>query len=470
MTATVSPQTGTCSPSAARLFGTDGFRGPYDPTGMTGRVNPTTFEGLAYAYAGIITERTGTRPIFVIGGDTRTSTPPLLEAVSKGAAAAGAEVWKVGIAPTPMIAWLAHEHQINAIAVTASHNPDGDNGFKPFETGGVKPARDVLDEVEAHYWRRAGSDKPLPRAITSLIVARPELAGAYLDEIVAKLGGPGILEDRLVVIDGANGAASALAPTIYRRLGAEVVEFACNPQGVINRDCGAAHLEGLQTFLRKHPELTADPRFLGAFANDGDADRVMGVDKSGRIINGNHWMLYLTNGQNGIVGTKYTNSALREAVEADGVTFHECDNGDSHVTAKLQELDLTRGGEFTGHMIDLEHIPSGDGLYMGGWLAAALARKQLTLSTVYDSLPLWPELLRNVHVDGTDGAAIAGSEMVQAAIAEEVARYERAARVVLRPSGTEPLVRIWAEAKQQDIVETVVGRLTKTVQSLVCAA
>jgi phosphoglucosamine mutase len=437
---------------------------------MTGRVNPTTFEGLAYTYAGIVTERTGTRPVFAIGGDTRTSTPPLLEAVSKGAAAAGAEVWEVGIAPTPMIAWLAHEHQINAIAITASHNPDGDNGFKPFEAGGIKPARDVLDEVEAHYWQRVGSDKSLHRAIASRIVSRPELAGDYLDEIVAKLGGPSLLQDRLVVVDGANGAASTLAPTLYRRLGAEVVEFACDPEGVINRDCGAAHLEGLQAFLQKHPELTADPRFLGAFANDGDADRVMGVDKSGRIINGNHWMLHLANGHNGIVGTKYTNSALREAVEVEGVTFHECDNGDSHVTAKLQELDLTRGGEFTGHMIDLEHIPSGDGLYMGGWLAAALTRKQLTLSDVYDSLPLRPELLRNVHVEGADSTAIVGSEIVQAAIAEEVARYDGAARVILRPSGTEPLVRIWAEAKQQDIVEAVVGRLTKAVQSLARAA
>ncbi|MCA1604059.1 MAG: hypothetical protein LC775_00905, partial [Acidobacteria bacterium] len=372
--------------------------------------------------------------------------------------------------PTPMIAWLAQEHQVNAIAVTASHNPDGDNGFKLFETGGIKPTRDVLDEVEAHYWQTVGSDKSRSHATMSRIVSRPELADAYLDEIITKLGGPNILQDRLVVVDGANGAASELAPTLYRRLGAEVVEFACNRQGVINRDCGAAHLEGLQAFLQEHLDLTGDARFLGAFANDGDADRVMGVDKSGRILNGNHWMLHLANGQNGIVGTKYTNSALREAVEADGVTFHECDNGDSHVTAKLQELDLTRGGEFTGHMIDLEHIPSGDGLYMGGWLAAALARKELTLSNVYDSLPLRPELLRNVHVDGADGKAITGSERVQAAIAEEAARYEGAVRVVLRPSGTESLVRIWAEAKQQDIVEAVVDRLTKAVQSLACAA
>jgi phosphoglucosamine mutase len=131
-----------------------------------------------------------------------------------------------------------------------------------------------------------------------------------------------------------------LAPVIYRRLGAEVVEFACNPKGVINKNCGAAHLEGLQTFLSERPELTRDARFLGAFANDGDADRVLGVDGSGRVVNGNHWMRYLAKGQDGIVGTIYTNSALREAVKADGTIFRECDNGDSQVTVKLKELDV----------------------------------------------------------------------------------------------------------------------------------
>jgi phosphoglucosamine mutase len=287
---------------------------------------------------------------------------------------------------------------------------------------------------------------------------------------VVKLGGKSALQNRLVVVDGANGAARELAPAIYRRLGAEVVEFACNPKGVINKNCGAAHLEGLQNFLRERPELTGDARFLGAFANDGDADRVLGVDRSGRIVNGNHWMRHLAKEQDGIVGTTYTNSALREAVQADGVFFHECDNGDSQVTAKLQELDLTRGGEFTGHLIDLNHIPSGDGLYMGAWLAVSLAGDHSTLSDVSDSISLWPESLRNVRVNGVDGRALAGSDIVQTAIIEESARYQGAVRIVLRPSGTEPLVRIWTEAKQQEIAEAVAGRLTRTVQLLANAA
>jgi phosphoglucosamine mutase len=455
---------------AARLFGTDGFRGPYDPTGMIGRINPQTFEGLAFAYASIITERTGTRPVFVIGGDTRTSTPPLVEAASRGAAAAGAETWNVGIAPTPMIAWLAQKYSINAIVITASHNPSGDNGFKPFETGGTKPARDVLDEVEVHYWQRAGSNGPLPRAAASPTISRPELASVYADGIVAKLGDESALQNKLVVVDGAHGAARELAPIIYRKLGAEVVEFACHPGGVINKHCGATHLGGLQAFLRKCPELTDDPRFLGAFANDGDADRVMGVDRSGRVVNGNHWMRYLAKEQDGIVGTIYTNSALREVVKSDGTIFHERDNGDSHVTVKLQELNLTRGGESTGHLIDLNHIPSGDGLYMEAWLAVALAGERSTLSDVSDSLPLWPELLRNVRVDGDDGNTLAGSERVQTAIADELARCQGAARVILRSSGTEPLIRVWAEAKQQDMVEKIVDRLVWTVQSLANSA
>jgi phosphomannomutase len=124
-------------------------------------------------------------------------------------------------------------------------------------------------------------------------------------------------------------------------------------------------------------------RAFGAFANDGDADRVLGVDGSDRVVNGNHWMRHLARGQDGIVGTIYTNSALREAVRVDGTIFHECDNGDSQVTVKLKELCLTRGGEFTGHLIDLNHIPSGDGLYMGARLAVALADDHSTLSDAY---------------------------------------------------------------------------------------
>lgn len=449
----------------ARLFGTDGFRGPYDPTKTTGHINSITFEGLAFAYASIIADRDGAQPTFVVGGDTRTSTPELLHAVCRGAAAAGAEIWNVGVAPTPMIAWIAKIHGINAIAITASHNPDSDNGFKPFEKGGVKPTREILDEIEARYWHDGSSSKLLPQNV-GRIVARPELAAAYLDGLINMLGNPNALQNKLIVLDGANGAVSTIAPNLYRRLGAEVVTISCDPEGTINKNCGAAHLEGLRTFLAEHPELTGDPRFLGGFANDGDGDRVMGIDARGRVVNGNHWMRYLAKGQKGIVGTTYTNSALREAIEADGVTFHECDNGDSYVTAKLLELGLARGGEATGHLIDLSHIPSGDGIYMGGWLATTLADQKHTLSDAYDSLELWPELLKNVRVDGADGKTIARSDEIQKAIAEELERFPHAVRVILRPSGTEPLVRVWAEARQQDIVEAVVDRLSATVQTL----
>jgi phosphoglucosamine mutase len=275
---------------AEQLFGTDGFRGRDDLTGMPGHVNSETFEGLAFAYVSLVTERASIKPTFVVGGDTRSSAPDLMAAVTRGAAAAGAEVWDVDVAPTPMLVWLAQKHGINAIAITASHNPNSDNGFKPFEIGGIKPTRDVLGEVEARYWQEVASDRPLQQSV-GRVFARPELADTYLDGLVAKLDGPDVLQDRLVVVDGANGAASALAPTLYRRLGAEVVAFACDPRGVINKDCGAAHLEGVQAFLREHSELTGNPRFLGVFANDGDADRVMGVDGSGRIVNGNYCLM-----------------------------------------------------------------------------------------------------------------------------------------------------------------------------------
>ena len=448
------------------LFGTDGYRGTVNDLQETG-INPSTFEQLAAVYTNLVTERTGEPPTIIVGSDTRVSSPALREAVCMGAASAGAEVWDLDVAPTPVIAWLAQEHSVNAIAITASHNPASDNGFKPFDVGGMKPGRETLEEIEKRYFedkeRFSGKGRIIPR---------PDLKEEYLKRTVEALGGNEVLAGHTVIIDGANGAVHELAPRLYKRLGAEVYKFACENDGTrINKGNGAAHLEGVIDFMDHNPSLTRADGFLGAFASDGDGDRVMGVDRLGRIVNGNHWMHQLAHKQIGIVGTIYTNSALRNAVEEMGVEFHVCDNGDSYVTARLQELTrergsgYTRGGEFTGHLIDLHHLSSGDGLYMGAWLAIRAAQEDAGLADIRDMLNLWPEKMESLRVNGADAKALVAKCVVQDAISAARGRLDKRGSVIVRPSGTEPLVRVWAEAEDGELLPDIIKSISQALQA-----
>ena len=272
-----------------------------------------------------------------------------------------------------------------------------------------------------------------------------------------------------VIVDAGNGAVWYRAPQIYRRVGASVHEVACKNDGAnINNGYGAAHLDGVRAFILANPEISQAENFIGAFASDGDGDRVMGVDRWGRVIDGNYWLWRLAIGQLGIVGTVYTNSGLREAVKAKGVEFYQCENGDSYVTAMLEELSLklgegyTRGGEFTGHLIDLKHLSSGDGLYMGAWLAAQLAAEGISLEDVFNGLTLWPAKMVNVKGDNVR-TALDQQQFQEALTAEQEALGDNG-RIIVRKSGTEPVVRVWAEAETAD-VNAVTQRLTEVLRT-----
>ncbi len=451
---------------AETLFGTDGYRGQVDNLNRTG-INPNTFERLAYEFVGLTTELNGESPIVIVGGDTRKSGEVLRNAVINGAAMAGAEVWSMGIAPTPVIAKAAQEHQTYAIAVTASHNPGSDNGFKPFDVGGVKLSNDILREIERSYFSRDEMYR-LKKHRQSSIIARPDLKDEYINSTVTEIGGDQTLAGHTVVIDGANGAVFNMAPRLYEALGATVVRFECHNNGArINLNCGAGNLEGVKDFLELNPDIWKKTNFLGAFASDGDGDRVMGVDHLRRVIDGNYWLQRLAIGQRGIVGTVYTNSALREAVRRAGVEFHECPNGDSHVTAEIMKLTkecgpgYTRGGEFTGHLIDIDHLSSGDGLYMGAWMAVQAVSEGITLADIHDGLVLWSEKMVNIHVDNAEERL--ADPLVTEAIQSINDKLGKLSRIVVRPSGTEPLVRIWAESRDEN-VDTITSDISKILQ------
>ena len=450
-------------------FGTDGVRGQYDQSGRLGAINEETFERLAYASVQEANQNSGDSsktPLFIIGGDTRSSSSSLIEAASDGAMFAGAEVWNIDTAPTPVIAKIAQNYGASAIAITASHNPDGHNGFKLFQTGGIKANRETLDSVEYLFSQLKENDNL--SNYRGKVRLMPHLKDEYFGDIISTFGWEDSFEGKTIVVDAANGAAHELAPRIYRELGANVIEFACDPNQPINKGCGAANLSGVTEFLRDNPELTNDPNFLAAIAHDGDADRVMALDRFGRILNGNHWMWQLAIDEPGIVGTKYTNGATRQAIIDSGTKFYECENGDSNVTQKLNELNsrrtseiFRRGGEFTGHLIDLDHLSSGDGIYMAAWLAARSAQSGLSFEAMHENLPLWPERLENIHVDGIDPNALLDNEHVQEVLVEA----KKIANILPRASGTEPVIRVWAEAKELERVNFAVNSLVKAIRS-----
>ena len=441
----------------AEIFGTDGVRGEVGSPHIT----PEAFATLGAATALHVQNESGREhPVFVVGGDTRSSSPELRGAVIFGLESVGARAVDIGVAPTPTIAWLARENEAAAVAVTASHNPDSDNGFKPFGIGGDKINGDALDDIERRYRGRRGTVRP--RSGSGMQQAFWVNSEAHVDAITRRFG-DGVLEGHTVVIDAANGAAHELGPRLFRKLGAEVIEFATDPKAAINDGAGAASLGGLTERVAGF-EGRDNPRFLGGFAFDGDGDRVMGIDRLGREINGNHWLSRLAIEQTGVVGTVYTNSGLVRHVKGMGVEFAYCGNGDIQVTNGLRERGWQRGGEFTGHLIDLEHLSSGDGLYMAALMAVDLARTGRTLTDVYDELPLWPETMRGIVIaPGTDAQAILEGDRMQAVQQGIEEEFGSDARTVVRASGTEPKIRVWAEAVEPGASEEIVRRLSAVI-------
>lgn len=458
------------------LAGTDGFRGEATDETGPGLVNPETFKDLTYALVDYQLENGNSGPV-VVGQDTRPSSTRLREAVIEGALKRGVEVWDVGIAPTPLIQFAAQRlGGLAAVAVTASHNPYTDNGWKGMP-GGEKPSKDVARSISDSYWDRVEQGDHLSTALRGTRIAKANLVGWYADAVVEDIEqafGERPLADSLIVVDGARGAGQTLTPAILERLGARVERYACDGKGFINDGCGAANLEGLEQFLAERPEITSHPNFLGALANDGDADRLMGVgvlnDYGSRRfveINGNHSMYALAQGQPGIVGTEYTNSGMVNRLRDSGIGFEYCANGDVYVTQKLRELQgngqlWARGGEFSGHSVDLGWLSSGDGVHMAAWLAAYAAQKGVSLAELQQNLALWPEHAVNIEF-GAGREGIKEDKDVQEAEASAIVELGPSGRVILRPSGTQDLVRVWGEGREQPRITRIVESLAELV-------
>jgi phosphoglucosamine mutase len=398
----------------------------------------------------------------------------LQAALSAGLAGEGADVVDVGILPTPAIAWLSADRDIPGAVISASHNPFADNGIKLFARGGTKLSVETETAIEEELEQVLDPGIRGPRSPEGFgvgrVVSEPGAADAYLAHLVSLLEGRRLDGLRLVV-DGANGAAAEIAARLYEEVGAEVVAIGCEPDGSnINSGCGSTHTDTLATAVVEHG---AD---LG-LALDGDADRLLAVDATGATIGGDELLALFTvdlaeRGQlagNTVVVTVMTNLGFKLAMEHRGITVKETPVGDRHVLAALDADGLALGGEQSGHIIFRRMATTGDGLLTGLILADLMARSKKPLAELLDGLVTRvPQVLVNVQVPDPD--LLAAADAVWSAVAEEETRLGEQGRVLLRPSGTEPLVRVMVEAPGDGLAEEVAQRLSALVRHELHAA
>ena len=439
-----------------RLFGTDGIRGRANAD-----LTPELAMSVGAAAARILAERDRSHPpLAVVGRDPRASGEMLEAAVVAGLTSAGARVERVGVLPTPAVAFLVGDLDADiGVMLSASHNPMPDNGIKLFAAGGHKLADDIEDDIEASLtvaWTRPVGER----------IGRVDERADGLDRYIAHLAGsvPHRLDGVRVVVDCSNGAASVAAPDAYRRAGAEVIPIFCTPDGLnINDGCGSTYLDGLRAAVVEHG---AD---LG-IAHDGDADRCLAVTASGEEVDGDQIMGILavamrddgTLVDDTLVATVMSNLGLRLAMKEQGITMVETKVGDRYVLEELRTRKLALGGEQSGHVVLPAFATTGDGLLTAALMMARMAATGRTLADLAGVMSRLPQTLINVRV--ADRAAGASAPEVLDAVKSAEAELGGTGRVLLRPSGTEPLVRVMVEARTAETARAVAERIAALVR------
>ena len=441
-----------------RLFGTDGVRGTANRD-----VTAELALDLAVAAAHVLGEVgafAGHRPRAVVGRDPRASGEFLAAAVVAGLASAGVDVDDAGVLPTPAVAGLVADTGADlGVMLSASHNPMPDNGIKFFAKGGHKLPDDVEDAIES----RLGEDWERP---TGAAVGRVRPLADATDRYVARLLStlPGRLDGLKVVVDCAHGAASAAAPRALREAGAEVVVIGAEPDGLnINDGYGSTHLGPLK-------EAVVASGAHAGIAHDGDADRCLAIDAEGREVDGDQIMGVLAVAfrergalrEDTLVTTVMSNLGLRLAMEHEGIRTVQTAVGDRYVLEEMRRCGYTLGGEQSGHVVMLEHATTGDGLLTGLHLLARVAQTGSSLADLAAFVQRLPQVL--VNVPGVDKARAHTDEALAEAVAKAEAELGSTGRVLLRPSGTEPLVRVMVEAADTEHASRVAGHLAGVVQ------
>lgn len=441
-----------------RVFGTDGVRGL-----ANGELTADLALKLAVAAASVLSEREtlDRRPTAVIGRDTRASGEFLEAAVVAGLASAGVDVHRLGVIPTPGAAFLTNELDADfGVIISASHNPMPDNGIKFFGTGGLKLEDAVEDQIEG----RIGASIELPvGAAVGRIGDSYSGVDAYVRHLVST--SPVRLDGLRIVLDCANGAAFRVGPDVFEALGATVVRIHDHPDGLnINENCGSTHLGDLQKAV-----VTAGAD--AGFAFDGDADRCLAVDASGTVVDGDQILAVLALAgrdagwlaDDTIVATVMSNLGFLQAMEREGITVLQTAVGDRYVLESMRASGFTLGGEQSGHVIMSDHATTGDGVLTAVHVAARMVQTGASLADLASVMTRLPQVLVNVpDVDKSRAETDAG---VADAVRTEVDALGANGRVLLRQSGTEPLVRVMVEAPTDAEARDAAERIAAVVRT-----
>jgi phosphoglucosamine mutase len=441
-----------------RLFGTDGVRGRANSD-----LTPELALSVARAAASVLADRDGTsRPVAVIGRDPRASGEMLEGAVVAGLTSAGAEVLRAGVVPTPALAHLTAEQGADlGVMISASHNPMPDNGIKLFSRGGHKLPDALEAAIEHMVLAGASADHRPTGAGVGRVRDLPDAAEDYAQHVLATVDQP--LTGLRLVLDCAHGAAAALGPDVYRRAGATVHPIGCDPDGWnINDGVGSTHLGPLAETVR------AQGADLG-IAHDGDADRCLAVTADGEIVDGDMLLAIcaLALHERGalrdstVVATVMSNLGFHHTMRDAGITVQTTAVGDRYVLEALRAQNLSLGGEQSGHLVFLDHATTGDGLLTGLALLSRMAATGSSLAELASVVQRLPQILINVPV--VDRLRVAESDEVAEAVNAVEEELGDTGRVLIRPSGTEQLVRVMIEAPTQEQADAVAKRLAEVV-------
>ena len=439
-----------------RLFGTDGVRG------LANRdLTAELALDLAVAAAHILSERgtfAGHRPRAIVGRDTRVSGEFLESAVVAGLASAGVDVYRVGVIPTPGVAYLVNSTEADlGVMISASHNPMPDNGIKFFARGGVKLDDSLEDAIEARLgeeWER-----PLAGEVGRVIDAA-KMVDNYIDHLVSSVSAS--FSGLTFVIDGAHGSASRVSPEAFRRLGAEVIEIATEPNGLnINDGVGSTHLEPL---ISKVKETKA----AAGFAHDGDADRTLAVDEAGNVVDGDQIIAILALAlkeknrlsNSTVVTTVMSNLGFMNAMKENEINVITTAVGDRYVLEEMRKSNVALGGEQSGHVILAEFAETGDGTLTALSVAAQMAESKRSLSELAAVMIQYPQVL--INVSNVDKSRV--SELDES-VAKVAATLGGQGRVLLRPSGTEPVIRVMVEAATENLAQSTAKALADEVRT-----
>lgn len=446
------------------LFGTDGIRGRVNE----GEIRPASFVRLGESLGSILRKHGQATPKVLIGRDTRRSGVMIESAIVSGLLNVGVDVELGGIMPTPAVGFLTRTDGFDAgLMITASHNPPPDNGIKFFGRDGFKLSSDIQREIETHF----SSSAELHVPVTQLgdlrrFIDAPEKYAQFAKTV---FGIDLSLSGMTLCFDGANGAGSLIGPEILKALGADVIGLGISPNGQnINVDCGALHPKKLSESVLAHK---AD---IG-IALDGDADRLILVNEKGEIVDGDQIMgaIALDRKQKGLlnsetlVATIMSNLGLEARLAREGITLERAAVGDRYVVERMREGGFNVGGEQSGHIILSDYVTTGDAIISALLVLRILVDQKRSASEILSVFEPVPQVLKNVRYGDIDPLGIS---VIQEAILRSENRLGKEGRLVIRKSGTEPLIRIMAEAFDGELAETIVNDLVREVEAFVAKA